>query len=147
MLREHGRKHFSFLVSEAGFNGPETTADGLAYSRPGLRVELWYVGGREAEVVTWLSCDSPDGRPMSADLHCLYVACGCGPPNALPGTVSNVHTTIKRVEQHAAALRKVLPFMTPADTENLIRSCHRRQLPDDWRRATHRPRPGPLAGY
>ena len=45
----------------------------------------------------------------------LYVAAGCGPAQEVP---SNAHTpalAAKRLRQHAAALRRLLPALVPGE--------------------------------
>ncbi len=74
-VRREARGWCAFLVPAGGFAGPEDTANGIAYYRPGLEIEIRYVGGREPEVATTVRCLADDGRSYrSALLDCLYVA-------------------------------------------------------------------------
>jgi len=127
---QEGPTAFAFLVDEAGFLGPERTDTGLAYHRPGLHVRVDLIlHHRESEVVTRLSSPNEAGGDLQASLGCLYVACGLGRLQAVPETAHSRHTMSKRIGQHAAALRGVLPYLDGAAGRELLRRCHRRLLP------------------
>ncbi len=126
---QDGPELFDFLLG-AGFLGPETTDDGLAYHRPGLHVSIRVVTGHEPEVVTSVRHDPADGTPArSASLDNLYVACRCGVLQDVPGSAPNLRTTAKRLRQHADALRRVLPHLLTGDVGRLISRCQGRRLP------------------
>lgn len=75
-----------------------------------LRFALWFLGCREAEFATRLMPVAPHGSPArGAWLEEVYTATGCGPPQDVPGTVHNRRSLLKRVHQHAEALRRLLP--------------------------------------
>jgi hypothetical protein len=146
------RELFAFLVTEAGFTGPHTTTGALAttgveYQRHDLRIEIKYFPVREPEVATTVWNPTPHGHagPPSryADLCCLYVAAGCGPPQDVPGAAPNPRTAAKRLHQHAAALKRLLPLLDTDHLDELLHRCHGRQLPDNWhtptQATTHRP--------
>lgn len=126
---QFGPALFAFL-EEAGFLGPERTEDGLAYHQPGLHIEIRLVGGLEPEVATTVTVTTSTSDWRWANLDCLYVACGCGPLQDVPGNVPNQKIAAKRVRQHAEALRRVLPWLVGADVERLVRRCQGRLVPD-----------------
>jgi hypothetical protein len=110
VIQRDGPALFGFLL-DAGFLGPEFTPDGIAYHRMGLHIEIGHHGGREPEVGTVVA--RPDRRGEL--LTDLYVAAGCGPAQDVP---SNAHTpalAAKRLRQHAAALRRLLPTLLPGE--------------------------------
>ncbi|WP_314253530.1 hypothetical protein [Streptomyces sp. DSM 40907] len=118
---------FSFLHEEAGFAHPEATeilpfsGTALFFRGPGLDVEVQLYDGREPEVVTSLAVVGPDGvRGRWAGLDTLYVAAGCGPAQDLPGQASNRRSTLKRVGQHAAALRRLMSRQPAPELGRLI---------------------------
>ncbi|MFH8738466.1 MULTISPECIES: hypothetical protein [unclassified Streptomyces] len=115
---------FAFLVEDAGFCGPEPTKHGLGFHRPGLLVEVWFLPGREAEVATWVQRSGADGATtQSAWLECLYVAAGCGPAQHVPGAAPTLRAVLKRVGEHAVALRRLLPFLLTSEAEDLFVRC------------------------
>jgi hypothetical protein len=115
---------FAFLVEDAGFCGPESTTHGLGFHRPGLHVEVWFLPGREAEVVTRVELVSAGGaKVQSAWLERLYVAAGCGPAQHVPQTAPTMLAALKRVREHAAALRRLLPFLLGPQAEDLFVRC------------------------
>ncbi|MFB6558829.1 hypothetical protein ACFCYH_07985 [Streptomyces sp. NPDC056400] len=118
---------FSFLHEEAGFAHPEATevlpfsGTALFFRGPGLDVEVQLYGGREPEVVTSLAVIGPDGvRGRRAELDALYVAAGCGPAQDVPGQAPNRRSTLKRVGQHATALRQLMSHLSAPDLSQLI---------------------------
>ncbi len=126
---QDGPELFDFLLG-AGFLGPETTDDGLAYHRPGLHVDIRVCTGHLPEVVTSVRHEPADGTPgRSASLDCLYVACRCGVLQDVPGSAPNLRTTATRLRQHADALRRVLPHLLTGDVGRLLSRCQGRQLP------------------
>ncbi len=131
LIWRDGPALFAFLV-DAGFAGPERTRDGIVYRRRALRVEVCFVGPREPAVVTFLSQMATDGTGIRAfaSLDCLYVACGLGPLQDVPGTAPNLAVMGKRLQQHAQALRLVLPHLLGERVESLFRRCQQRLLPD-----------------
>ncbi|MFD4137334.1 hypothetical protein [Streptomyces goshikiensis] len=112
---------FSFLLEEAGFAGPERTKHGLLFRGPGLDVDVWLFDGREPQVSTGLAAVGPDGiRGRRAWLDELYVAAGCGPAQDVPGSAPTRRSTIKRVHQHATALRRLMTGLSAPELSQLI---------------------------
>jgi hypothetical protein len=68
----------------------------------------------------------PEGRERSASLGCLYVACGLGPPQAVPEGAGTAHTINKRLTQHASALRQVMPYLQDSAIGALLKRCQGR---------------------
>lgn len=144
------RDLFAFLATETGFTGPHTPT-GLGphaaeYRRHDLRITIVHHAGHEPEVATTVwnqtPCSHAEPHRQYADLCCLYVAGKCGPPQDVPGTAPNPKTVTKRLHQHAAALKRVLPLLDTDHLDELMRRCTGRGLPDDWRiqgrNASHR---------
>jgi hypothetical protein len=129
LIWQDGPALFGFLV-ETGFAGPEPTDDGIAYHRPGLHIEIRFLGGQEPEVATTVISVAPNGDRRWASLDCLYVACRCGVLQDVPGNAPNQRTAAKRVRQHAQALRRVLPRLLDNDLDHLLRRCQGRLLPE-----------------
>ena len=129
LIRQEGPALFSFLAP-AGFLSPERTENGLAYHRPGLHIEIRYSDGVEPEMVTTIVVTTSTGEQTTGTSQRSYVASRCGPLQDVPGTVSNPKVAIKRIRQHAEALRKVLPRLTDGDAEHLVRRCQGRLIPE-----------------
>jgi hypothetical protein len=106
-----GPAAFEFLVSEYDFLGPERTDEGLAYHRPDLRVEIthWEFKNEAGFSTTVSRPGNTPGSRRAAQLDDLFVACGLGPSQAVPGQSGAGHTIRKRIAQHAKALRQVMP--------------------------------------
>lgn len=102
LVQDEGPAIFAFLLT-AGFDGPERTANGIAYHRNGLRVEIGHHGGHEPEVGTVVV--RGERRDLLGD---LYVAAGHGPAQDVPSSAHSLALTRKRLHQHAAALGRVL---------------------------------------
>jgi hypothetical protein len=132
-LWEQGPSAFAFLAQEWGFTGPERTDEGIAYHRPGLHVtvQLWEWENETGFTTTVRGVDRLTGAEHSASLGCLYVACGLGPLQHVPETAGGGHTISKRIAQHAAALRGVLPALDGPTVVELLHRCQGRSLPDD----------------
>ncbi|MFJ3728349.1 hypothetical protein ACIPYQ_38080 [Streptomyces sp. NPDC090045] len=120
---------FSFLVEESGFAQPEmteslfSTGPGLLFRGPGLDVDVMFHDGREPQVVTSLAAVGPDGvRSRWAELDGLYAAAGCGPVQDVPGQAPNRRSTLKRLDQHATALRRLMAHLpAPELSQSIIR--------------------------
>ena len=110
-FRSEARAAVAFLVESEGRAEPEDHDLGLTYRRVDLEVCLCsHLGRPEPCVWTRLSPIAPDGsRGWDASLDDLHTAVGCGPPQDVPGTVHNRRSLLKRVRQHAEALRRLLP--------------------------------------
>ncbi|MCY0945822.1 hypothetical protein [Streptomyces antarcticus] len=54
------------------------------------------------------------------ELDALYVAAGCGPAQHVSGQAPNRRSTLRRVGQHAAALRLLTPRLTASELGGLI---------------------------
>ena len=129
ILQEHGPAAFQFLVDCYGLDGPErgvsTLGQGvtLVYRRPGLTVtvETWAWKG-EAGFDTTLTDTSAKNQTLSASLDRVFETCGLGSPRDVPGGNSGGgHTTRKRIEQHATALRAVMPFLDGSNATQTLR--------------------------
>jgi hypothetical protein len=122
---------FGFLAEQWGFEGPERTSGGVAYHRAGLHIMIEFVAwNHEAEFLTRLSMTGANGQELQASLGCLYLASGAGNAAAVPtSAVLAGHTIIKRIGQHAAALRRVMPHLDGSGAAELFRRCQRRELP------------------
>lgn len=120
-----GAEEFAFLLDEWDFAGPERTEDGIAFHRPDLHVytEIW-AWKNEAGIDTgvWRT-DPVTGERQAAGLDCLYVECGLGPPQHVPGNLGGGHTLVKRLTQHAKALRLLMPYLTGPMAAELFRRC------------------------
>ncbi|WP_328930904.1 MULTISPECIES: hypothetical protein [unclassified Streptomyces] len=115
---------FAFLVEDAGFSDAEQIDNGLVFHGAGLDVEVWFLDGHEPEVTTLVALVASDGvRSRGAWLDDLYVASGCGPAQDVPGSAPTRRATLKRVHQHAAALRRLMPQLLTAEGEQLIARC------------------------
>lgn len=123
-FRSEAGVEFAFLVEDAGFSGPEQIDDGLVFHGAGLDVEVWFLDGHEPEVTTLVAPVASDGvRSRGAWLDDLYVAGGCGPAQDVPRSAPTRRATLKRVHQHAAALRRLLPQLLTAEGGQLIARC------------------------
>jgi hypothetical protein len=117
---------FAFLVEEAGFVGPELTENGLIFHRAGLHFEVLFLNGHEPEVATQIVWVAPGGERSWGSLECLYVVGGCGPAQDVPGSAPTRRTMLKRVHQHGAALRRLLPQLLSPECEQLLSRCRGR---------------------
>lgn len=122
---------FAFLGERWGFEGPERTSQGVAYHRAGLHITIEFLAwNHEAEFLTRLSMTDADGQELQASLGCLYLASGAGSAAAVPTSAPSAgHTITKRIGQHAAALRRVMPQLDGSGAADLFRRCQRRDLP------------------
>lgn len=112
---------FAFLVEDAGFSGPERTDHGLLFHSVGLDVEVWFLDGHEPVVTTLVAPVASDGvRANGAWLDELYVLSGCGPAQDVPGSAPTRRATLKRVRQHAAALRRLMPQLLTTEGSQLV---------------------------
>lgn len=115
---------FAFLVEDAGFSGPEQTDNGLLFHSVALDVDVWFLDTREPVVTTLVSPVASDGvRAGGVCLDDLYVFSGCGPAQDVPCSALTRRATLKRVHQHAAALRRLLPQLLTAEGSQLIARC------------------------
>ncbi|SEE37532.1 hypothetical protein [Streptomyces sp. Ag109_O5-10] len=117
-FRAEARTAYAFLVRSEGFSEPETVDDrlfrctGLRFRRADMVVEFQYFGGREPEVSTLLTPVGADGtRGRGARLDGLYTAVGCGPAQDVPVSAPTRRAMLKRVHEHAEALRRLLPLL------------------------------------
>uniref|UniRef100_UPI003C79C22C hypothetical protein n=1 Tax=unclassified Streptomyces TaxID=2593676 RepID=UPI003C79C22C len=123
-FRAEARAEFAFLAEEEGFSGPEQIDVGLLFHRSDLDVEVWFLGGHEPVVATLIVLVAPDGaRTRGAWLDELYVLSGRGPAQDVPISAPTRRATLKRVHQHAAALRLLMPQLLAADGAQLIARC------------------------
>lgn len=85
-------------------------ADGIAYHRTGLHIEISHHGGHEPEVGTVVV--RGDRREL---LTGLYVVAGCGPAQDVPSNAHSLALARMRLRQHAAALERLLPTLLPGE--------------------------------
>lgn len=112
---------FAFLVEEAGFSGPEQTDNGFLFHGVSMDVEVWLLGGHEPMVTTLVTPVTSEGvRAKGVWLDELYVVSGCGPAQDVPGSAPTRRATLKRVHQHATALRRLIPQLLTAEGSQLI---------------------------
>ena len=128
IVRQVGREAFAFLLA-ADFLGPEVTEDGLIYHRPGLQVEVRYLGPYEPEVATTVRRREAGGVSRSASLGCLYAAFGAGTAQDLLGVADTLDEVVARIGEHAAALKALLPDMLGPELGEAIRRCQGRSTP------------------
>jgi hypothetical protein len=122
---QHGRCAFAFLCEDWNFDGPERTEDGLAYHRPDLHVNMavWAWKNESGFTTSLLGPSAADGARRAATLECLYVTAGLGSAYDVPEAAGSGHTIKKRINQHAEALRQVMPLLTGPSGEALWRAC------------------------
>jgi hypothetical protein len=110
-----------FLADDFGFTGPEHTADGVGYHRPGLHVDmgLW-AWKNERGFTTALTRVRQDGTLQRRSLGMLYIACGLGPASAAPEGAGTLYVIRKRIGQHAAALRVLVTRLDEGDADALF---------------------------
>jgi hypothetical protein len=125
IMWQHGTEAFAFLVDEWDFLGPERTEFGIAFHRPDLHidVEIWSYKN-EAGIGTGVRrVDPRTGEQQAAALDRLYIECGLGPPQHVPENLGGGHTLIKRLNQHAKAVRLLMPHLTGPGAAELFRRC------------------------
>ena len=128
VVQAEGPNQLAFL-SAAGMSGPHLTDDGIVYRSDNLEISMSYYGYRDAGVYTSVRRMTPDGTWRWAGLSCLHVACGHGVLQDVPHNAPNQTVASKRVTQHAAALRRMLPRLMTNDAITLVRRCQSRELP------------------
>ncbi|MCY1141551.1 hypothetical protein OWR29_26435 [Actinoplanes sp. Pm04-4] len=128
VVRAEGSDRLAFL-SDAGMSGPHPTDDGIIYRSPSVEISISYYGRPDAGVFTTVHRMATDEVWQRADLSCLHVACGQGVLQDVPTSAPNPKVASKRVMQHAAALRRILPRLLTDDSVVLFGRCHGRQLP------------------
>jgi hypothetical protein len=119
-------QELAFLEAE-GFAGPvfdERSRDSALYASRDLAIEVGYVGGREPSIATTVWSDD---REQRADLSCLYVEAGLGPPQEVGGTSPRTsHSLHKAIASEAAAIRKLLPLLKDSSPRRaLLARCDR----------------------
>jgi hypothetical protein len=125
IMWQHGSEVFAFLLEEWDFLGPERTDAGIAFHRPDLHieVEIWAYRS-EAGIDTGVRrVDQATGKQQAAALDCLYVQSGLGPPQHVPGNLGGGHTIVKRLTQHARAVRLLMPHLTTPTAAELFNRC------------------------
>ena len=122
---QQGAEAFAFLREEWDFDGPERTDDGIAFHRPDMHIDMQiWAWKNEAGIdtgVRWI--DPVTGEQHAAGLDSLYVESGLGPAQHVPGNVGGGRTIVKRVTQHARALRLLMPHLTGPEAADLFRRC------------------------
>jgi len=128
-LHELGPAALHFLVDSYRFDTPECGVSALGegvtlvYRRPGLtvKVETW-TWKNESGFDTTLTDTSVNDQTLSASLDRVFETCGLGSARDVPGGHSGGgHTTRKRIEQHATALRAVMPLLDGSNATQVIR--------------------------
>ena len=126
VIWDEAPRALSFLIDKCGFAGPELTADGVAYHRPGLPVCMGYWSWKnERGFSTTLAQVSSDGTDVRAALGMLYAAYGLGPARDVPEGAGTLYVIRNRIGQHAAALRRLVPYLDSGDADALFRRCSR----------------------
>jgi len=116
-----------FLTEDGRFTGPERIADGVAYHRPGLHVEMYFWAWKnERGFTTTLTRVALDGKQQRESLGVLYAASGLGPASAAPEGAGTLYVIRKRIGQHAAALRSLLAFLDAGNADALFAACGRK---------------------
>jgi hypothetical protein len=116
-----------FLTQDERFTGGERTADGVAYHRPGLHVEMGYWAWKnERGFTTTLTRVTPDGTQQRESLGVLYAASRLGPASAAPEGAGSLYVIRKRIGQHATALRSLLAALDAGDADALFAACGRK---------------------
>ena len=122
---------FGFLTGEWGFEGLERIERGVAYHKIGLHVRVEFIASNnEAEFHTQLERGSTDSgnRDRPVTLGCMHWACGLGTAAAPTTATWSAHTIAKRVSQHAAALRRVMPHVDGPDAVELFGGCQSNRI-------------------
>ncbi len=125
-FRPEVEQELAFLEAE-GFAGPafdQSWPDSAVYASSELAIEIGYVGGREPSITTTVWSDD---RKQRADLSCLYVEAGLGPPQEVGGTSPRTsHSLHKAVASEAAAITKLLPLLQDSSRcRALLSRCDR----------------------
>jgi len=116
-----------FLTEDRRFSGPERIADGVAYHRPGLHIEMcFWAWKNECGFTTTLTRVGPNGRQQRESLGALYAASGLGPASAAPEGAGTLYVIRKRIGQHTAALRSLLASLDTRDADALFAACGRK---------------------
>lgn len=126
VLWTEGPAAFSFLVAKYGFTGPQVIEPegyhdhgGLRYARPNLCISIkvwsWYQG--ERGISTYVRMDRPN---VDESLGVVYEMLGLGPERDVPDGGGSGHVVRKRIGQHAAVLRKVLPLLENPDPKSPV---------------------------
>jgi hypothetical protein len=125
IMWHHGTEAFGFLLDEWDFLGPERTEAGIAFHRPDLHVdiEIWAYKNETGIDTGVRRVDPRTGEQQAAALDCLYVECGLGPPQHVPGNLGGGHTLVKRLTQHARALRLLMPHLAGPRATELFHRC------------------------
>ena len=111
----------SFLAEDWGFTGPERTAGGVAYHRPGVHVDMsFWAWKNERGITTTLAKVDRDGTEQRASLGVLYAASGLGPASAVPESAGTLYVIRKRIGQHAAALGALTARLDAVDSGALF---------------------------
>jgi hypothetical protein len=120
VVRTEGAEHFGFLVRDEGFVGPEPTADGIRYHRGevGVDVSFFHDHFRDLQVSTCFEVPGEDGsRRQWIKLEDLYIACGLGPSQDVPGGAQTLHALRKHLAVQAQVLRRLLTFLAAQEVQ------------------------------
>ena len=95
-----------------------------------MTIALWWWKNEAGFETSVQTLDGSTGRRSFASLSCLYVACGLGLLQHVPGNIGGSHTVRKRIAQHADALKRVMPRLDGPGAAELVSRCQGRDLPD-----------------
>jgi len=118
VVHTEGAEHFAFLVSDEGFEGPALTEGGLRYRRADLAVvvSFGHLNFHDLEVSTRFEVPGEQGSaPTWISLEDLYIACGLGTPQDVPGGAQTLHALSKHLAVQARVLRRLLTFLAAQD--------------------------------
>jgi hypothetical protein len=111
---------FDFL-KEHGFRALEPIEHSQTFVGPSVAMVITLYPGREAELATTVWSED---RSIRANLKCLYVKAGLGPPQAIGARPTSEHALTKAVAQVAAAFQALLPLLgDPHQRDELLRDC------------------------
>jgi hypothetical protein len=123
-FRETVKEYFGFLVTEAGFLGPEIQSDRAFYYSPEVSIEVVY--DEHSRYAMTIASGIVDERNVRAELSCLYVRAGLGPAQRVGSSARTSHALRKALVGQAAALRELMPMLKSEVRNRLLLECHRR---------------------
>ncbi|MET9626318.1 hypothetical protein ABZX92_02545 [Lentzea sp. NPDC006480] len=134
VLWTEGPAAFSFLVEKYGFSGPHVVEPhghqdhgGLRYEKPNLLISIgvwsWHQG--ERGITTKVRMYRPD---VDAHLGAVYAMLGLGPERDVPAGGGSGHVVRKRIGEHAAVLREVVPLLENPDLTSKLAEGSSRHL-------------------
>ncbi len=115
---------FRYLTEDLGLLGPEVNEGSISFHGPEFSVDVHY-DDRERAVLTFVSALVVDRR-VYAELSCLYVESGWGRAQRVKRAGRTVREMKVSVENQAAALRDILPFLSYAAKDEVLLRCRGR---------------------